>query len=359
MTDHAKSRLSDDFRTALTQHITHSVAQSIAQCKQRMRQLWLKIANPWQDETRPKHPITHQHRTATAPFHATAPSNATAPFHAAGQPGCVYLIGAGAGDPELLTMKAYRLIQQADVILVDWLVDPAMYSVFPSDAQVQFVGKKCGKHSVPQQDICKMLVDEAQQGKVVVRLKGGDPSIFARLAEETDILQAHHIPFAIVPGVTAASTCAAYSGIPLTHRDCAQSVQLVTAHRKREDLQPNWQQLANSDSTLVFYMGLNRIASIAHNLMQHGKPATLPIAIVDQGGAIATPAESAPAESTPEAQQTVIVSTLLAIQSSAMQHRITHQCQGPALIIVGDVVSYRQQVDLTLLANDAKVEASR
>ena len=187
MTDHAKSRLSDDFRSTLTQHITQSMAQTIIQCKQRMRQLWLKIANPWQDETSPTHTITHQHRTATAPFYAAAP------FHAAGQPGCVYLIGAGAGDPELLTMKAYRLMQQADVILVDWLVDPAMYSVFPSNAQVQFVGKKCGKHSVPQQDICKMLVDEAQQGKVVVRLKGGDPSIFARLAEETDILQAHHI----------------------------------------------------------------------------------------------------------------------------------------------------------------------
>ena len=337
MTDHAKSRLSDDFRSALTQSIT----QSITQCKQRMRHLWLKIASPWQGETIHKYSTTHQQPTAATPTHSAA------------QPGCVYLIGAGAGDPELLTMKAYRLIQQADVILVDWLVDTAMYSVFPSGVEVQFVGKKCGKHSVPQQDICKMLVDEAQQGKVVVRLKGGDPSIFARLAEETDILQAHHIPFAIVPGVTAASMCAAYSGIPLTHRDCAQSVQLVTAHRKREDLQPNWQQLANSDSTLVFYMGLNRISSIAQNLMQHGKPASLPIAIVDQGGAIATPTE--PAQ---EAQQSVIVSTLLAIQSSAMQHRITSQCQGPALIIVGDVVRYRQQVDLTLLASDAKVAVS-
>jgi|GEM_PF-441640 len=273
------------------------------------------------------------------------------------QQGCVYLIGAGAGDPELLTMKAYRLIQTADVILVDWLVDPAMYPIFPKTAEVKFVGKKCGKHSVPQQDICNLLVDEAQQGKVVVRLKGGDPSIFARLAEETDILQAHHIRFAIVPGVTAASMCAAYSGIPLTHRDCAQSVQLVTAHRKREDLQPNWAQLAQSDSTLVFYMGLNRIASIAQNLMLHGKAATLPIAIIDQGGAIAPGSYLAEHQDEPKAKlkakQTVIVSNLRDIQTAALQQKIADQCQGPALIIVGDVVAYRQQVDLAMLATES------
>ena len=139
----AKFRSSDHFRLAVTQHIT----QSITQCKQRMGHLWLKITSPWQGETIHKQPRTHQHSTAAAPTHS------------AGQPGCVYLIGAGAGDPELLTMKAYRLIQQADVILVDWLVDTGMYSVFPAGAKVQFVGKKCGKHSVPQQDICQMLVD--------------------------------------------------------------------------------------------------------------------------------------------------------------------------------------------------------
>lgn len=291
------------------------------------------------------------HTSSSTPYSAKSANQHRA------QQGCVYLIGAGAGDPELLTMKAYRLIQTADVILVDWLVDPAMYPIFPKTAEVKFVGKKCAKHSVPQQDICNLLVAEAQQGKVVVRLKGGDPSIFARLAEETDSLQAHHIPFAIVPGVTAASMCAAYSGIPLTHRDCAQSVQLVTAHRKREDLQPNWVQLAQSDSTLVFYMGLNRVASIAQNLMLHGKAATLPIAIIDQGGAI-TPSSFQEKHQDKhhaknQAKQTVIVSNLGDIQTAALQQQIADQCQGPALIIVGEVVAYRQQVDLAMLATES------
>lgn len=260
--------------------------------------------------------------------------------------GCVYLIGAGAGDPELLTLKAYRLIQKADVILVDWLVDRAIYECFPANATVRFVGKKCGRHSVAQHDICQQLVDYASQGNVVVRLKGGDPSVFARLAEETDILQRQHIPFAIVPGVTAASVCAAYSGIPLTHRDCAQSVQLITAHRKQPELQPNWQQLADSDSTLVFYMGLNRVAEIAANLMRHGKSAKEPMAIIDQGGVLHP--------KHPSAGQQVIVSTLGDIGADDLQRQIQAQCQGPALIIVGEVVKHRQPVALSLLAEQAE-----
>ncbi|KGJ99374.1 uroporphyrinogen-III C-methyltransferase [Thalassotalea sp. ND16A] len=246
--------------------------------------------------------------------------------------GQVYLIGGGCGDPELLTMKAHRILQSADVIMVDWLVNPDIYQYFPKAADVQFVGKKCGQHSVQQDEICQIMLNHALAGKTVIRLKGGDPSIFGRLAEETDILTQHQIPFAIIPGITAASGCAAYAGIPLTHRDCAQSVRFVTASLKDSEAEANWRNIANEKDTLVFYMGLNKVSQIAQRLIKYGMKDSMPIAIVDQG--------------TLSAQQVCISS--LANISKDMKF---YDFKGPALIIVGEVVSKRQSVSLDLFTS--------
>lgn len=248
--------------------------------------------------------------------------------------GKVYLIGAGPGDPELLTVKAHRLIQQADVILIDWLVGDALYPLFPDHAERIFVGKKCGKHSMKQDDINALMVKKAQSGATVVRLKGGDPSIFGRLAEETDTLTQCGVPFAVIPGVTAASGVAAYSGIPLTHRECSQSVKFVTAHLKDGSMGADWSHLAKDPSTLVFYMGLNRVSQIQDALVKHGMRATMPIAVVDQG--------------TTQNQQ-VVCSTLDDLNAK----EALKDFAGPALIVVGEVVSRRQAVDLALLYQTA------
>ena len=244
--------------------------------------------------------------------------------------GQVYFIGSGSGDPELLTLKAYRILQHADVILVDWLVDSEVKRYFPAEAEIIFVGKKQGRHSMAQAQICQLLTKQALQGKTVVRLKGGDPSIFGRLAEETQAMAEHNIPFAIVPGVTAASACGAYTGISLTDRECAQSVQFVTAHFKDEQQQANWSQLAQSEQTLVFYMGLSRVESIAQQLISHGMRADMPIAVIDKGTL---------------AEQQLCCKTLQTISAERDLTGFT----GPALVIVGEVVKYRQNVDLGML----------
>lgn len=244
------------------------------------------------------------------------------------QRGQVYLVGAGSGDPELLTLRAYRLLQQADVVMLDWLIEPEMAALIPDSVERIFVGKRCGRHSVTQQQLCQLMAAKAEQGLTVVRLKGGDPSIFARLGEETDYLTKKGIPFAIVPGVTAASACAAYSGIPLTLRGCATSVRFVTACQKgqpRED----WAELVHQGETLVFYMGLRWLNTIAEQLMAHGMSPSMPIAVVDKGSTV---------------RQQVVTSTLAQIGSMALP-----PLHGPALIIVGEVVNHRQQVDLSLL----------
>ncbi|WDE05751.1 uroporphyrinogen-III C-methyltransferase [Thalassomonas viridans] len=246
--------------------------------------------------------------------------------------GCVYLIGAGTGDVELLTIKAYRLLQQADIVLYDWLANKEILASLPAETETVFVGKRTGNHSMPQEKICQQLIAHARQGKRVVRLKGGDPSIFGRLHEETRALANHGIPFAIVPGITAASGCAAYSGIQLTERDSSQSVRFITARFKDPADQPDWQNLAASRDTLVFYMGLNRILEIAGQLISHGMDPRLPMAVIDQGTT---------------AGQQVCCSRLDSIGQQPLWCTFT----GPALIIVGEVVNKRQKVNLTLLAN--------
>lgn len=258
--------------------------------------------------------------------------------------GHVHLIGVGPGDAELLTLKAHRLIQQADVVMYDWLVNPDIISMIPKHVERVFVGKKCGRHSMQQADICELMVEVALRGKNIVRLKGGDPAIFARAAEECDILAKHQIDFAIVPGITAASGASAYAGIPLTHRECAQSVRFITAHLKSTTDEPNWQALVAGASrsgatsthttngeTLVFYMGLKRIDTIMQRLETHGLAANTPVAVIDKAST---------------AEQQVCIGTLQTIAQRVADRNF----QGPAVTIVGEVVNKRHNVNLSLLS---------
>ena len=233
--------------------------------------------------------------------------------------GEVYLVGAGPGDPDLLTFRALRLMQQADVVLYDRLVTAEIMRLVRQDADRIHVGKKRSDHTMPQEEISKLMVTLAQQGKRVLRLKGGDPFIFGRGGEEIAELAAASIPFQIVPGITAASGCAAYAGIPLTHRDYAQSVRFVTGHLKDDSCELDWSQLVQSGQTVVFYMGLVSLPIICSQLMQHGAAAALPIALVQQG---TTPG------------QRVYTGTLQTLPALVADKNV----QPPTLIIVGDVV---------------------
>lgn len=237
--------------------------------------------------------------------------------------GEVVLVGAGPGDAGLLTLKGLQQIQQADVVVYDRLVSDDIMNLVRRDADRVFVGKRAGYHCVPQEEINQILLREAQSGKRVVRLKGGDPFIFGRGGEELETLCAAGIPFSVVPGITAASGCSAYSGIPLTHRDFAQGVRLITGHLKTgSDL--DWQNLAAEKQTLVFYMGLNQAAAIREKLIAHGMAADMPAAIVENGTAV---------------NQKVVTGTLDRLDILAQQ------MASPALIIVGRVVALRDKLN--------------
>lgn len=238
----------------------------------------------------------------------------------------VWLVGAGPGDPDLLTVKAARLIAQADALVFDHLVGEGIIDLARPDARRIYAGKQASKHTLPQEAINRLLVDLARQGLSVVRLKGGDPFIFGRGGEELETLAASSIPFEVVPGVTAAAGCAAYAGFPLTHRDHAQSVVFVTGHLRDGTVNLDWPALARPRQTVVFYMGIGAAASICRQMIEHGLPSTTPAAVIRNG--------------TLPSQQ-VLPATL----GTLPQHIAEIGIKPPALIVVGSVVNLHDKLD--------------
>ena len=234
--------------------------------------------------------------------------------------GEVYLVGAGPGDPDLMTFRALRLLQKADVVLYDRLVGQGILELARRDAELVYVGKARNEHVVPQQEINSLLVKYALEGKKVCRLKGGDPFIFGRGGEELDSVVAAGIDFQVVPGVTAAAGCAAYAGIPLTHRDHAQSVRFITGHRKDGSVDLPWGSLNTVNETLVFYMGLVSLAEICANLLAQGMASDMPAAIVSRGTLT---------------DQQVIIGTLTSLPEKIAGMEVA----APSLLIIGSVVS--------------------
>jgi uroporphyrin-III C-methyltransferase/precorrin-2 dehydrogenase/sirohydrochlorin ferrochelatase len=240
--------------------------------------------------------------------------------------GEVYLIGGGPGDPDLLTFKAIRLMQQADIVLYDRLVSKPVLNLVRRDATRIYVGKTAGDHPVTQENINQKMVDYALEGNRVVRLKGGDPFIFGRGGEELETLAEQGIPFQVVPGITAASGCASYAGIPLTHRDHAQSVRFIAGHHRSGKLELNWNELVQPNQTLVFYMGLNGLETICQQLQQHGLETETPIALIEKGTSD---------------KQRVFTGDLHTLPKIVREA----EAKAPTLIIVGTVVSLHKKLD--------------
>lgn len=245
-----------------------------------------------------------------------------------GQPepqGEVYLIGAGPGDPDLMTFKGLRLLQQADVILYDRLVAPEIIEMARREAERIYVGKKDKWHKVQQGDISLMMVELAKQGKRVARLKGGDPYIFGRGAEEAEVLVKHGVPYEVVPGITAAAGCSAYAGFPLTHREYSQSVSLVTGHQQAGGSEIDYARLARCGDTMVFYMGIKNASKIQQGLLANGVDPELPVAIIQKG-------------TTPE--QKVTICSIATLTETIDNNEILP----PALIIAGEVIKIRERL---------------
>nr|MCS5623619.1 uroporphyrinogen-III C-methyltransferase [Candidatus Neomarinimicrobiota bacterium] len=240
--------------------------------------------------------------------------------------GEVYLVGAGPGDPDLLTFRALRLMQQADIALYDRLVHPSIIDLIRRDAKKIYVGKQRDNHELRQEEINDLLVKYARKGYRVLRLKGGDPFIFGRGGEEIGSLVDENISFQVVPGITSASGCSAYSGIPLTHRDYAQSCIFVTGHLRKGKLELNWEKLIQPNQTIVFYMGLVSIDIICNELIKHGLNSSTPCALIQQG-------------TTPD--QKVYISTLEGMADVVKKEKPS----APTIFIIGNVVTLRSKLN--------------
>ena len=251
-----------------------------------------------------------------------AVENAAAPA----ERGEVYLVGAGPGDPDLLTFRALRLMQQADVVVYDRLVSQGVLDLVRRDAEFIYAGKERNKHTLPQEGINALLVRLAKEGKKVLRLKGGDPFIFGRGGEEIETLTDEQISFQVVPGITAAAGCSSYAGIPLTHRDYVQSCMFVTGHLKDGTINLNWKAIAQPNQTVVFYMGLHGVKELCKQLVKHGLPDTTPAALIEKGTS---------------QEQKVHIGNLKTLNDIVEKNNV----KAPTLIIVGEVVSLHDKLN--------------
>jgi len=237
----------------------------------------------------------------------------------------IYLVGTGPGDPDLLTVKALRLLQNADVVIYDRLVSEGILQQIPAGVSKIYVGKKSGNHTLPQDEINQLLLNLADTERTIVRLKGGDPFIFGRGSEEALLLAQHDIQFEIVPGITAASACTTYAGIPLTHRGLSQGVQMITGHSQSDKpLTLDWKSLADENKTIVIYMGLTNIKFIAENLMKAGLDKNTPAAAVQNGTTF---------------RQYCVLTTLAKLDSDCTA------LQAPVIFVIGKVVALAEKLD--------------